>query len=49
MTVLYLIVRTTYYAIAWLTVVLTPKCSRYAILEYHIQCMFIEANRWSVC
>jgi hypothetical protein len=39
MTVLYLVVRTSCYAIAWLAVVLTPKCSRYAILEYLILCM----------
>ncbi|KAG2109672.1 uncharacterized protein F5147DRAFT_148532 [Suillus discolor] len=36
MTVLYLVVRTSCYTIAWLAVVLTPKCSRYAVLEYHI-------------
>ncbi|KIK32949.1 hypothetical protein CY34DRAFT_813975, partial [Suillus luteus UH-Slu-Lm8-n1] len=33
MTVLYLVVRTSYYTIAWLAVVLTLKCARYAILE----------------
>jgi hypothetical protein len=39
MTVLYLVVRTSCDAIAWLAVVLTPKCSRYAILECPITCM----------
>ncbi|KIK41559.1 hypothetical protein CY34DRAFT_805929, partial [Suillus luteus UH-Slu-Lm8-n1] len=33
MTVLYLVVHISCYAIAWLAVVLTPKCSRYAISE----------------
>jgi hypothetical protein len=46
MTVLYLVVRTTCYAIAWLAVVLTPKCSRYAILEYYILCMFLRPTSW---
>ncbi|KIK33525.1 hypothetical protein CY34DRAFT_813550, partial [Suillus luteus UH-Slu-Lm8-n1] len=36
MTVLYLVVRTSYYTVAWLDVVLTRKCARYAILEYLI-------------
>ncbi|KAG1754114.1 hypothetical protein EDD22DRAFT_957459 [Suillus occidentalis] len=36
MTVLYLLVRTSYYTITSLVVVLTPKCARYAILEYLI-------------
>jgi hypothetical protein len=39
MTVLYLVVRTSCYAIAWLAVTLTPKYSRYAMLEYLILCM----------
>ncbi|KAG2031244.1 hypothetical protein BDR03DRAFT_119394 [Suillus americanus] len=38
-TVLYMVVRTSCYAIAWSAIVLTPQCSRYAILEYHILCM----------
>jgi hypothetical protein len=40
MTALYLGVRTPYYAIMWLAVVLTPKCSSCAILEYFILCMY---------
>ncbi|KAG1767925.1 hypothetical protein EDD22DRAFT_1003996 [Suillus occidentalis] len=36
MTVLYLLVRTSYYTVTWLAVVLTRKCARYAILEYLI-------------
>ncbi|KAG1844772.1 hypothetical protein C8R48DRAFT_735259 [Suillus tomentosus] len=39
MTVLYLVVRTSCCTIAWLTVVLTPKHFRYAILEFRILCM----------
>jgi hypothetical protein len=39
MTVLYSVVRTSCYALAWLTVLLTPKCSRYAMLECLILCM----------
>jgi hypothetical protein len=40
MTVLYVVVRTSYYTVTWLAVVLTPKCARYAILEYLILCMY---------
>ncbi|KIK42805.1 hypothetical protein CY34DRAFT_753096 [Suillus luteus UH-Slu-Lm8-n1] len=40
MTVLYLVVRTSYYTVAWLAVVLTRKCARYAILEYLFLCMY---------
>jgi hypothetical protein len=45
MTVLYLVVRTPCYTTAWLAVVLTPKYSRYAILEYLILCMY-QGQHW---
>jgi hypothetical protein len=34
------------YTTVWLVIVLTPKCSRYAILEYLILCMFRRPTYW---
>jgi hypothetical protein len=44
--VLYLMVSTTCYAIAWLTFVLIPKCSRYAISDSYIRCMLLRLTDW---
>jgi hypothetical protein len=42
MTVLYLVVRTSFYTIAWLANCADSKYYRYATLEYHIMCMFFR-------
>jgi hypothetical protein len=46
MTVLYLIVRTSFIQWRGWSIVLIPKCSRYAILEYHFLCMFLQLTSW---